>query len=121
MISGNVGGGHVSGRLSAATVSGKLAESSISGVIAVASIRGQMSAASLSGVLSTASVSGKVVAGGDAVMPPSFDGPYEADARFSAQTIPTRMRYMERDFEVHAINYTEAPNDGGGFTVTIGG
>lgn len=69
MISGNVGGGHVSGRLSAATVGGKLSEFSINGVIAVASIRGQMSAASLSGALSTASVSGKVVAGGDAVMP----------------------------------------------------
>lgn len=121
MVSGNVGGGHVSGRLSAATVGGKLSGASIGGVIAAANISGQVSAASISGALSTASVSGKVVAGGDAVMPPSFGGPYEADARFIAQTIPTKMRYMERDFEVHAINYTKAPNDGGGFTVTIGG
>lgn len=111
----------MSGRLSAAVVGGKLSVASIGGVVAAARIGGRMSAASLSGALSTASVSGKVVAGGDAVMPPSFDGPYEADARFTAQTIPTRMRYMERDFEVHAINYTAAPNDGGGVTITIGG
>ena len=121
MVSGSVGDRHVSGRLSAATVSGELSESSINGAIVATSIMGQVSAASILGALSVAMVSGEVVAGGDIVMPPSFDGPYEANARFVAQTIPTRMRYMEQDFEIHAINYTEAPNDGGGFTITIGG
>lgn len=49
-----------------------------------------------------------------------YSGEYEADARFSEQVFPTRMRTMADDFTVRAINYTEAPNDSG-ITVTIGG
>lgn len=49
-----------------------------------------------------------------------YQGPYVADALFSAQTFATAAKYMTRDFRVNAINYTEAPNDSG-ITVTIGG
>ena len=49
-----------------------------------------------------------------------YQGSYVADARFSAQTFATAAKYMTRDFNVRAINYTEAPNDSG-VTVTIGG
>ena len=50
----------------------------------------------------------------------AYAGPYEADALFREQTFATAARLMARDFSVHAINYTEAPNDSG-VTVTIGG
>lgn len=50
----------------------------------------------------------------------TYAGPYEADALFSEQTFATAAKVMARDFSVHAINYTEAPNDSG-VTVTIGG
>lgn len=50
----------------------------------------------------------------------TYAGPYEADALFREQTFATAAKLMERDFSVHAINYTEAPNDSG-VTVTIGG
>lgn len=49
-----------------------------------------------------------------------YEGPYEADALFREQTFATQAKLMVRDFSVHAINYTEAPNDSG-VTVTIGG
>ena len=49
-----------------------------------------------------------------------YQGPYVADALFSVQTFATAARYMTDDFIVHAINYTEAPNNSG-ITVTIGG
>lgn len=51
---------------------------------------------------------------------PPYEGAYEADALFSEQVFPTRDKRMTDDFTVHAINYTEAPNDYG-ITVTIGG
>ena len=50
----------------------------------------------------------------------TYEGPYESDALFSAQTFQTAQKVMTGDFTVHAINYTEAPNDYG-TTVTIGG
>lgn len=50
----------------------------------------------------------------------TYAGPYEADAIFSEQVFATQAKLMTRDFNVHAINYTEAPNDSG-VTVTIGG
>lgn len=50
----------------------------------------------------------------------NYQGPYEADALFSEQVFATRSKRMTDDFTVHAINYTEAPNDFG-TTVTIGG
>lgn len=50
----------------------------------------------------------------------TYAGPYEANALFSEQTFATAAKLMARDFSVHAINYTEAPNDSG-VTVTIGG
>ena len=49
-----------------------------------------------------------------------YAGDYEARALFSEQTFPTALKTMQQDFAVHAINYTEAPNDYG-VTVTIGG
>ena len=49
-----------------------------------------------------------------------YQGSYEADALFSEQVFPTAFKSMSRDFTVHAINYTEAPNDYG-TTLTIGG
>lgn len=51
---------------------------------------------------------------------PEYEGDYEADALFSEQTFATAHKSMRQDFTVHAINYTEAPNDYG-TTVTIGG
>ena len=51
---------------------------------------------------------------------PDYQGSYEANALFSEQVFATSARVMRRDFTVHAINYTEAPNDYG-TTVTIGG
>lgn len=51
---------------------------------------------------------------------PEYEGAYEADARFSEQTFATAQKVMRDDFTVHAINYTEAPNESG-ITVTIGG
>ena len=51
---------------------------------------------------------------------PDYGGPYEADALFSDQVFATSERVMRSDFTVHAINYTEAPNQYG-TTVTIGG
>lgn len=51
---------------------------------------------------------------------PEYEGDYEADALFSEQTFATARKSMRQDFTVHAINYTEAPNDYG-TTVTIGG
>lgn len=50
----------------------------------------------------------------------TYAGPYEADALFREQTFATAAKLMVHDFSVHAINYTEAPNDSG-VTVTIGG
>ena len=49
-----------------------------------------------------------------------YTSAYEADAHFYDQAFPTAQKIMRRNFEVHAINYTEAPNDFG-TTVTIGG
>lgn len=49
-----------------------------------------------------------------------YTGAYEADAMFTEQVFPTMSKRMTDDFTVHAINYTEAPNDSG-ITVTIGG
>ena len=49
-----------------------------------------------------------------------YTGSYEAGARFSEQVFPTRTKTMADDFTVHAINYTEAPNESG-ITLTIGG
>ena len=49
-----------------------------------------------------------------------YTGAYEADALFREQVFPTALKTMRQDFLVHAINYTEAPNDSG-VTVTIGG
>lgn len=49
-----------------------------------------------------------------------YGGPYEASALFSEQVFPTEEKHMLHDFTVHAINYTEAPNEYG-TTVTIGG
>ena len=51
---------------------------------------------------------------------PGYSGAYEADALFSEQVFATSHRVMMDDFTVHAINYTEAPNQYG-TTVTIGG
>ena len=51
---------------------------------------------------------------------PPYTGSYEANALFTEQVFPTKSRRMTDDFTVHAINYTEAPNDWG-TTVTIGG
>lgn len=51
---------------------------------------------------------------------PGYNGPYEADALFSEQTFETSHKVMMDNFLVHAINYTEAPNQYG-TTVTIGG
>lgn len=51
---------------------------------------------------------------------PSYEGSYEANALFREQVFQTREKVMQDDFTVHAINYTEAPNDYG-TTVTIGG
>lgn len=55
-----------------------------------------------------------------AIASPPYEGPYEADARFTEQVFPTKQKSMLDDFTVHAINYTEARNDSG-ITVTIGG
>ena len=49
-----------------------------------------------------------------------YEGSYSADARFTEQVFPTSQKTMLDDFTVHAINYTEAPNDYG-TTLTIGG
>lgn len=49
-----------------------------------------------------------------------YAGPYEANALFTPQLFATNNKMMRDDFAVHAINYTEAPNDWG-TTVTIGG
>lgn len=49
-----------------------------------------------------------------------YTGPYEANPHFYEQAFPTAQKTMRHDFQVHAINYTEAPNDYG-TTVTIGG
>lgn len=54
------------------------------------------------------------------IQTPPYRGAYEADALFSEQLFPTSNKRMLQDFAVHAINYTEAPNDFG-TTVTIGG
>lgn len=51
---------------------------------------------------------------------PPYEGAYEADALFREQLFPTANKRMLQDFAVHAINYTEAPNEYG-TTVTIGG
>ena len=51
---------------------------------------------------------------------PEYEGSYEANALFSEQVFDTEQKAMTRDFVVHAINYTEAPNNYG-VTVTIGG
>lgn len=49
-----------------------------------------------------------------------YAGAYEVDARFAEQVLPTALKTMRDDLTVHAINYTEAPNEYG-TTVTIGG
>lgn len=49
-----------------------------------------------------------------------YEGAYEANALFSQQVFLTKNKRMVDDFTVHAINYTEAPNESG-MTVTIGG
>lgn len=49
-----------------------------------------------------------------------YTGAYEADPHFYEQVFATAQKTMRQDFQVHAINCTEAPNDYG-TTVTIGG
>ena len=49
-----------------------------------------------------------------------YGGPYEVNPMFVRQTFPTAKKLMNEDFEIRAINYTEAPNQYG-TTVTIGG
>lgn len=51
---------------------------------------------------------------------PPYEGAYEANALFSEQLFYTKNKRMLENFAVHAINYTEAPNEYG-TTVTIGG
>lgn len=52
---------------------------------------------------------------------PPYEGAYEAGALFQNQVFQTRNKRMVNNFTVRAINYTEAQNDAGGVTVTIGG
>lgn len=120
MDSGVLDGGYLAGVVSSGSVEGLVSSASIDGEMTASRVEGRIFAASVSGTLSIASLTGEVVSGGDAVMPPTYLGPYEADARFDDQTFATGMRYMAKDFTVNAINYTEAPNDSG-ITVTIGG
>lgn len=49
-----------------------------------------------------------------------YTGTYEAGALFHEQIFETKNKLMKDDFTVHAVNYTEAPNEYG-TTVTIGG
>lgn len=65
-----------------------------------------------------AGLSGALMTGGRFY--PDYGGPYEADALFSEQMFATSEKIMRDNFTVHAINYTEAPNQYG-TTVTIGG
>lgn len=120
MDSGVLDGGYLAGMVSSGSVCGLVSSASVDGGITASRVEGRIFAASISGTLSSVSLTGEVVSGGDAVMPQTYSGPYEADARFDNQIFATGMRYMEKDFTVNAINYTEAPNDSG-ITVTIGG
>lgn len=80
--------------------------------VTVVSLKGTVEARSPS---YTVGVESGVLIGGT-----PYRGEYEADARFSEQVFETARKTMSDDFTVHAINYTEAPNDSG-ITVTIGG
>lgn len=76
---------------------------------------------SLSGVISSVMTikDGSVISGKPVA--PTYTGSYNAPALFEPQSYPTRGFLMGDDFHVAAINYTEAQNEDGGITVTIGG
>ena len=50
-----------------------------------------------------------------------YEGDYEAIPRVTAQSLPTRDRWLSRDVTVQAIPYHEVENTERGMTAIIGG
>ena len=62
---------------------------------------------------------GTVIGGGGGGYP-TYEGPYEATPKVTAQTFETFHTSMEDDFKVNEITFLRTINESGGYTVTIG-
>lgn len=69
-------------------------------------------------------ISGQVLHGsisGGALCQQPYTGPYEIEAEFKNQTLPTKGKAMKHDLTVHAIRVSRTSNQSGGKTIYIGG
>lgn len=69
-------------------------------------------------------ISGQVLHGsinGGAMGQQPYAGPYEIEAEFEDQALPTKGKTMKRDVTVHAIRVSRTSNQAGGKTIYIGG
>ena len=60
------------------------------------------------------------VAGTAVVGAPEYAGPYDITPLFSAQTLPTAKRLMQRNLTIKKIPQYEVTNDSNGYTLIIG-
>lgn len=51
---------------------------------------------------------------------PEYSGPYDITPLFSAQTLPTAKRLMQRNLTIKKIPQYEVTNDSNGYTLIIG-
>ena len=60
------------------------------------------------------------VTGTAVVGAPEYAGPYDITPLFSAQTLPTAKRLMQRNLTIKKIPQYEVTNDSNGYTLIIG-
>lgn len=60
------------------------------------------------------------VTGTTVVGAPEYSGPYDITPLFSAQTLPTAKRLMQRNLTIKKIPQYEVTNDSNGYTLIIG-
>lgn len=90
------------------------------GINAKQSLRGALSSSqTLDGkVVGTLEIVGKMNVGGQAEV---YEGDYEVIPKVTAQSLPTKEKYMIDDVTVKEIPFFETSNNSGGNTVYIGG
>lgn len=60
------------------------------------------------------------ITGTAVVSAPEYAGPYDITPLFSAQTLPTAKRLMQRNLTIKKIPQYEVTNDSNGYTLIIG-
>lgn len=60
------------------------------------------------------------VTGTAVVGAPEYSGPYDITPLFSAQTLPTAKRLLQRNLTIKKIPQYEVTNDSNGYTLIIG-